>query len=85
LISPPRVNVGQNSPFNNNSDRRDGTIRRRPAASVIGAEKHYATDIDDDVRSTTLGRSASNRRSVVGTGDLRRNGSVTARYAREDQ
>ena len=85
LISPPRVNVGQNSPLNN-SDRRDGTIRRRPAPSVIGADKHYATDIDDiDVRSTTLGRSASNRRSMVGTGDLRRNGSITARYAREGQ
>ena len=84
LISPPRVNVGQNSPLNN-SDRRDGTIRRRAVASVVGAEKLYATDIDDDVRSTTLERSASKRRSIVGTGDLRRNGSVTARYAREDQ
>jgi len=84
LISPPRVNVGQNSPLTN-SDRRDGTIRRRPAASIVGAEKLYATDIDDDVRSTTLGRSTSNRRSIVGTGDLRRNGSITARYPREDQ
>jgi hypothetical protein len=77
LISPPRVNVAAT---------RDSTIRRnRPTASVISAEKRYATDIDDDVRSsTTLGRSASARRSMAGTG---RHASITqTRYGsgRED-
>lgn len=85
LISPPRVNVARST--NNSVERRDSTIRRRPTASVVG-EKQYATDVDDDIRSTALGRSNSNRRSVVVGGDLRRQAGITqARYGsgREDQ
>jgi hypothetical protein len=86
LISPPRVNVAASAkPTTNSADRHDSTIRRRPTASIVGTEKHYATDIDDDVRSTTLGRSASARRSMAG--DVRRHASITqTRYGsgRED-
>ena len=75
LISPPRVNVAATQ----------STVRRRPAGSVVG-EKMYATDIDDEVRSTTLGRSASIRKSVAAS-DGRRHASITqTRYGsgRED-
>lgn len=83
LISPPRVNVAAQS-TTKVPDRRDSTIRRRPAPSILG-EEHYATDIDVDVRSTTLGRSASARRSTAA--DARRHASITqTRYGsgRED-
>jgi hypothetical protein len=81
LISPPRVNVAATqSP----TDRRDSTVRRRPAGSVVG-EKMYATDNDDDIRSTTLGQSALTRKSMAAND--RRHASITqTRYGsgRED-
>ena len=82
LISPPRINVAATQ---STTGRRDSTIRRRPAGSVVG-EKMYATDIDDDVRSTTLGRSLSTKKSTAGN-DVRRHASITqTRYGsgRED-
>jgi len=82
MISPPRVNVAATQ---STTDRRDSTIRRRPAGSVVG-EKMSATDIDDDVRSTTLGRSASTRKSMAAS-DVRRHATITqTRYGsgRED-
>src|SRR6202035_868892 len=79
LISPPRVNIPRNT--SDSGERTDATIRRRPTASVIG-EKVYATDIEEDVRSTTLGRSATNpqRRSMGGNMEIRRHASIKDRY-----
>jgi hypothetical protein len=80
LISPPRVNVPRNT--SDSGDRTDATIRRRPTASIAG-DKVYATDIEEDLRSTTLGRSATNphRRSMGGNMELRRHSSIKDRYA----
>jgi hypothetical protein len=78
LISPPRVNIPRNT--SDSGERTDATIRRRPTASVVG-EKSYATDIEEDLRST-LGRSATNpqRRSMGGNMEIRRHASIKNRY-----
>lgn len=76
FISPPRVNA--QSSASSSGERTSGTIRRRQGLN----EKVYAsTDVDEDVRSTTLGRTTSVRRIAATNagGDLRRNSSISSR------
>lgn len=80
LISPPRVNVATNG----SAERRDTTMKRRAAGSLAG-EPTWEPDIDD-VRSSTLTRSLSNRQSIGAATEIRRHASITRRYGsgRED-
>lgn len=79
LISPPRVNVQRNSDSGERTDEtvRTETIRRRPTLGSVPGEKVYHSDLEE-VRSSTLGRTNSARRSLAGS-DIRRTGSVTRR------
>jgi hypothetical protein len=74
MISPPRVNVA-NSTVSSAGERRDATIRRRPAGSVAG--ERY----DDD----GLVRAANPNRRSMGSADVRRHNSLTQnRFVRDE-
>lgn len=74
------MNVAQSS-ASSSGERTSGTIRRRQGLN----EKAYAsTDIDEDIRSTTLARSNTipNKRNMAD--DIRRNSSISSRrYIRD--